>query len=266
MICFYAFLAGMVGCMLSGIWYGNPKRLTHGADWQGQICGFDDAVKDMKFMIFCGSPEREGEFPKYLLEGSTTCVKTCPTSANSTINCLMPAFHNFSSYKGGSIGQVSNVETLEMTLTQSVTLQNAYPTEEWGGRFCLPSSKNPALRELIIDGPWGRYYRPMLSVGGLMDAWPLMLISAGVSCFLGWIFVYTLSRCAGPLILGTMILSTLLALSAGIFFFWAIIIDMDDTTTVYAEFNPIMRLRSVLDMLGGQTFHGTGTRCILAPT
>jgi hypothetical protein len=240
MIGFYVFVAGMVACILSGIWYGNPRRLTHGANWKGEICGFDAAVVDQKFMIFCGSPERKGEFPKYIIEGSTACVSKCPTNSNTTLNCLMPAFHNFSSYKGGSIGSIPNVETLEMTMTQSVTIQNAYPTEEWGGRFCLPSQANPELRDLLINGPWGHYYRPLVSIGGLMDAWPLLLISASVSCLLGWFFVFTLSRCAGPLIFGTMILSTLLALAAGLFFFWAIIIDMEDTTSVYAEFNPIM--------------------------
>jgi hypothetical protein len=240
MVLFWAFVGGMVACILSGYWYGNPKRLTHGSDWEGQVCGFDEAVKDSPFMIFCGSPERVGEFPKYIIEGSTTCVKTCPTNSNSTINCLMPAFHNFSSYKGGSIGTVSNVETLEMTLTQSVTIQQTYPTEEYGGRFCLPSQANPELRALIINGPWGAYYRPMVSIGGLMDAWPILLISACTACLLGWLYVFTLSRCAGPLIFGTMILSTLLMLALGLFFFWAIFIDMNDTTTDYAEFNPIM--------------------------
>jgi len=240
MIAFYAFIGGMVACSLSGFWYGNIKRLTHGSDWKGQICGYDEAVKDFKYMIFCGSPDRVGEYPKYILEGSTACVQTCPTDATMTINCLMPAFHNFTSYQGGSIGQMPNVETLEMTLTQSVTVQNAYPTEPYGGRFCLPSRKNPELRDLIINGPWGHYYRPLVSIGGLIDAWPLLLIAASVACLLGWFFVFTLSRCAGPLIFGTMVLSFLLCLAAGLFFFWAIFIDMDDTSTVFASFNPIM--------------------------
>jgi len=240
MLMFYAFVGGMVACILSGIWYGNVRRLTHGSDWKGQVCGYDEAVKDFKYMIFCGSPERVGEYPKYILEGSTACVQTCPTDATMTINCLMPAFHNFTSYQGGSIGQTPNVETLEMTLTQSVTVQNAYPTEEYGGRFCLPSTKNPELRDLIINGPWGHYYRPLVSIGGLMDAWPLLVISGATACLIGWFWVFTLSRCAGPLLFGTMVLSTLLSLAAGLFFFWAILIDMDNPDAVYTTFNPIM--------------------------
>jgi len=151
------------------------------------------------------------------------------------IDCLMPAFHNFTSYQGGKIGLIDNVETLSMTLTQSVTQQLSYPTKAWGGRFCLP--QDLALRNQIIDGPWGKYYRPMTSVGGLMDAWPLLLIAACISCILGWLYITILARCAGPLILGTMIMGTLLDLALGLFFFLAIFFDLDDSA--YAELNPI---------------------------
>jgi len=247
MILFWVFVAGMTACIGCGLKWGNPKRLTHGANWKGELCGIDAAVKDQPFMMFCGSPDRVGEFPKFIIEGSTACVSTCPTGgstttdpANKPISCLMPAYHNFTSYQGGVIGNVPNSETLEMTLTQSVTQQNPYPTKEWGGRFCVPSDKNPGLRDMIIDGPWGRTYRPTLAVGGLMDAWPLFLGTLALSLLLGFAYMFALSRCAGILIHVTMLIATGLALAAGLFFFWAIFIDTDDTSTTYSKFNPIM--------------------------
>jgi len=237
MVAFWVFIGGMVACILNGIWYGDEKRLTHGSDWEGRICGFDLAVKDLKYMMFCGSPERSGAYPKYIIGGSTACVSSCPTDASMTIDCLMPAFHNFTSYQGGAIGNIPNVETLSMTLTQSVTVQNTYPTEDWAGRFCLP--KDPALRDIIVDGPWGQYYRPLVSIGGIDEAWPLLLISACTACFLGWAYLTVLSRCAGPLVFGTMILSSLLALGAGLFFLIAMLMDMDDADSLYCKLNPI---------------------------
>jgi len=242
MVLFWAFVAGMVVTIGCGLKWGNPKRLTHGTNWKGELCGIDAAVVDAKFMMFCGSPERTGNpaFPKYINAGSTACVAACPTDGSTPISCLMPAYHNFTSYQGGMIGNIPNSETLQVTLTQSVTKQDSYPTEEWGGRFCLPSSANPALRDMIINGPWGRAYRPTLAVGGLMDAWPLFLGTIVLALLLGYLYLFALSRCAGFLIYITMLIATALSLAAGLFFFWAMFIDMDDTTTVYAKFNPIM--------------------------
>jgi len=138
------------------------------------------------------------------------------------------------------VGNVPNSLTLDITLTQSVTEQLSYPTEEWGGRFCVPSSANPELRDLVINGPWGRAYRPTLAIGGLMDAWPLLLGTVVLALLLGGLYIWALSKFAGFLIYITMLISTGLALAAGLFFFWAIFIDTDDTSTVYAKFNPIL--------------------------
>lgn len=244
MIVFWALVAGMVLSVGWALKNGSPERLTHGSNWKGELCGIDTAVADKPFMMFCGSPERTGvpAFPKYIIQGSTACVAACPVDGNSTISCLMPAYHNFTSYQGGMIGNVHNSETLEVTLTQSVTEQLTYPTEEWGGRFCVPSDANPELRDMVINGPWGRFYRPALAVGGLMDAWPLFLGTIALALLLGYLYIFALSKCAGFLIYITMLLSTGLALAAGLFFFWAIFIDTDDPTTEYAKFNPILSI------------------------
>merc|ERR1719460_831170 len=79
----------------------------------------------------------------------------------------------------------------------------------------------------------------MVTFGGLIDAWPLFAISAGVACVLGMVYMWFLGRCAGCLVFVTMILSTLLTFALGIFFFLAVLMDMNDLDTVYAKFNPI---------------------------
>jgi hypothetical protein len=73
-----------------------------------------------------------------------------------------------------------------------------------------------------------------------MDAWPLFLGTMALALLLGFVYMFALSRCAGFLIYITMLIATGLALAAGIFFFWAIFVDTDDPTTVYAKFNPIL--------------------------
>jgi len=251
-VIFWVWVALMVAVSMDGWFNGNYKRLTHGVDWDGRICGNpngDPAMAEVAgkpFMMFCGSPDRENGFPKYIIQGSTACVPECPTAGTKmTIDCLMPAYHNFTTYKGGKVQltngvSIENTETLEMTLTQSVTTQNAYATELYGGRFCLPSRANTPLRDLIINGPWGKTYRPLVTFGSLKDAYPLFLISAGVAVLLGTLYMCFLGSCAGLLIFISMVMTTLFTLAAGVFFFLAVLMDMDDTSTDYAKFNPIM--------------------------
>lgn len=247
MAVFWVFVVLMGACVFDGFTNGNISRLTHGADWEGNLCGIDAAVADKPYMMYCGSPDRGvGGFPKYIIQGSTACVKSCPVGANDTqIDCLMPAYHNFTVYNKGTIKaangvNMENVETLDMTLTQSVTTQYAYPTEPFGGRFCLPSKENPELRDLVLNGPWGHTYRPLVAIGGLIDAWPLFLGAAVLASLMGFLYVWFLQKFAGCLIFVTMVLTTLLTLALGLFFFFAVLQDMDDDTTVYAKFNPIM--------------------------
>merc|ERR1719261_484409 len=152
-----------------------------------------------------------------MIEGSTVCVSNCPTTDAFNLQCLMPAFHNFTAYQGGVIGGATNVETLEMTLTQSVVKQKSYPTTLYGGAFCLPDPTTDVgkeLRNLLLDGPWGSFYRPYVTILSLYHAWPLFAIAAGLAVILGIGYLLIMERCAGPMIFGSMLLSTLLCLAA----------------------------------------------------
>jgi hypothetical protein len=264
---FYFALALNIAIMVYGFYQGRPLRLTHGVNWEGYVCGQENkcqagepgcvggiysGVVDKPFMAFCGSPGRQGFYPKYIIEGSTVCTDKCPhTNAaadQQTWACLMPAYHNFTSYKNGKLpvqggaSLVDNVETLEMTLTQSVTNQLSYPTQEYGGRFCMPSDNHPGgteLRKVIMNGPWGAYYRPLVSLGSLEHAWPLLLCSGGLALILGLVFYSLLQRCAGMVIFISMVGATILTCAAALVFLFCLLKDMNDTNDFYFKFNPI---------------------------
>jgi hypothetical protein len=238
--CLVICLALMGGILFWSFEYGNPKRLTHGTDWQGLICGYDEAVLDKKFLYFCGSPERSGSFPKYILQGSTACIASCPTDNLQDVECLMPAFHNFSLQKNGTLGQLQNVETLNLVVTQSVMKQKSYAAEEFGGRFCVPDSKlNPALHEVVVNGPFGRNIRPLLAFGGLVDAVFLLALSALLALIMSVVYFYMLKKCAGPVIFASMILAFLLLLAFGLVCLWVVFLDPVNPPKDYAKINPI---------------------------
>jgi hypothetical protein len=247
-ICFVLLLAATIAIGIYGFIKGDRARLTHGVDWQGNVCGAGK-MADYKFTYFCGSSERVGMFPKYLLDGSTACVKKCPEGSELKVVCLQPAFHNFTSFQGGMEAldpkqptkMVNNVETLEMTVTQSAVKQVSYPTEEFGGRFCVPSRKaNKPLWELLVHGPWGHRYRPLLAMGSVGNAWPCYLIVAGVSAILSLAYFTLVRRCAGFMMFISMILSAVFCAAVGLSYLFAIFMSMNDPTTTYAKWNPIL--------------------------
>jgi len=90
-----------------------------------------------------------------------------------------------------------------------------------------------------VDGPWGKVYRPMLTVGGLKDAWPLFAIAAGIATLMGMFYFWMLNRYAGVIIALSMVFTTLACFAMGVFFCIAVLMDMEDTTSDYAKFNPI---------------------------
>mmetsp|Transcript_60559 Transcript_60559/g.94186 ORF Transcript_60559/g.94186 Transcript_60559/m.94186 type:complete len:849 (-) Transcript_60559:238-2784(-) len=254
--CFIVCLALCGFFLFWGFMYGDPKRLTHGMNWEGKICGEEnpgmggESVLDKKFLYFCGSPERTIEsgtsFPKFILQGSTACVAACPTTATAKIQCLQPAFHNFTVYRQGTLpapaGQVglTNVETLDLTVTQSLVNQASYATEAFGGRYCVPDSKlSPRLHEDVVHGPWGRHVRPMLAFGGLLDAVFLLGLSAVLAILCSLLYFNLLRRCAGPVIFASMILGGLLLLAIGAIMLWVVFLDPVNPPKDYAKINPI---------------------------
>jgi len=80
----------------------------------------------------------------------------------------------------------------------------------------------------------------MVTIGGLIDAWPLFAGVAGLALLLSWVYLFVFKQCAGLLIYVSMIFSAVASLAAGVFFFIAIFMDTDDPNSDYAKFNPIM--------------------------
>jgi len=239
---FLLYLALMVFIFLYSVWNGDPRRLTHGVDYRGRVCGVDSGVEDLPYMYWCGSPERIGEFPAELLYDSTTCVENCPSGMEDTVSCLLPAYHNFSNYQGGQYQGINNVETLEVVITQSVAKQVSYPTEIYGGKFCIPAERdNNTLRQEIIDGPWADGYRWQEAFGSVRNTWPLLLLTAAISMCLGFCFLQILGHFAGLLIFVIMVLSTLLMWILGIFMICAVFMDPDNEDGAYQTANPIFR-------------------------
>merc|ERR1719310_1323266 len=80
---FIAFQVGMAFILMTALAEGDLRRLSHGFDYEGQLCGVDEAVKDYPFVFYC---PKHG-IPTQLSLDFPVCVLMCPTSANMSIRC-----------------------------------------------------------------------------------------------------------------------------------------------------------------------------------
>jgi len=245
--CLFFFVLFCVGMVCEVLWAASlgvdPRRLTHGVDYSGNICGVD---VPQQWVYWCGSAERSGLYPQTIMHASTVCLDACPANSLQQIPCLMPAFHNVTQMIGGALqlpsGNVMNQQTLKIVVTQSVTYQLSYPTEPYAGKFCMPArSSNSTLRDEIINGPYAWRYRAGAAFGSLRRAAPLLIGIALLTVVLGYLYLLILGYCAGLLIFGVMALSVFLLFSSGLFFLFAIFIPGDAEQTDYHHLNPIFR-------------------------
>jgi hypothetical protein len=221
---------------------GNTQRLTHGFDWDGKLCGIDTGVEDKPFLYFCGSMQRQGDYPISLNPQSAACVKSCPTNTSDSIACLMKEFRNFTDLGYLKSGNLTFRETLNLDITQTVTLQQSYPTEVFHERFCVPTkSEDNMLRSFIVDGPLRQQTRIAMAVASFRHAWPVIIVTALLAVILGLCYLYALKNYAGPLIFASLITAAVLMAILGVFYVFGIFMNPWNTEGTYQQLNLIFR-------------------------
>lgn len=236
-------------CLAMGgiIWYawstGDSRRLTHGFDFRGRLCGVDPEVAHQRYLYYCGAAGAwDGSFPRELNFDSKTCVDRCPADNSASVSCLMHAFHNFTEFPGGVVmNNLTFVMTLNLEVSQSVTYQMSYPTEAYKGKYCVPQwSENNTLKEDVIDGPLRRV-SDLSAAGSFRHAWPVVLVAAMLSAVLGVAYLYLLRSFAGPLIFVSLCVGTVLLIILGIFFLLGLFMNPWDDQGGYQHVNPLFR-------------------------
>eukprot|EP00416_Gambierdiscus_australes_P003334 CAMPEP_0171141260 /NCGR_PEP_ID=MMETSP0766_2-20121228/140333_1 /TAXON_ID=439317 /ORGANISM="Gambierdiscus australes, Strain CAWD 149" /LENGTH=739 /DNA_ID=CAMNT_0011604983 /DNA_START=84 /DNA_END=2303 /DNA_ORIENTATION=+ len=233
-----------MGAIIGYSWvYGDSRRLTHGFDFRGRLCGVDPEVAHLKYLYYCGTQGAfEDEFPKKLNFDSKTCVERCPTDNNGSIDCLMHAFHNFTELPGSFQHNLTFVVTLNLEITQSVTKQMPYPTRPFRGKYCVPQwRENNTLMEDIMNGPLRRVSSLTVAAGSFRHAWPVVLGSAVLAVAMGIAYLHLLRSYAGPLIFASLCVGTVLFALLGLFFLLGILFNPWDQEGPYQHVNPLFR-------------------------
>merc|ERR1719487_938160 len=62
---------------------GDIRRLSHGFEFKGKLCGVDEGLQGLPYVYYC---LKRGTEDKLALD-FPICVMTCPTTGEQDINC-----------------------------------------------------------------------------------------------------------------------------------------------------------------------------------
>ena len=133
LVVFLVYVACMLGISLYAFENGQPRRLTHGFNYQGQLCGVSKAVVDKPMLFWCpkGNRTLHGH-PADLDMEHPVCLTKCPTEPSS-VHC----FDNPTA-KTEVLGTSSRFHSEQITIQERTVTKQAYPSAAFAGMFCVP--------------------------------------------------------------------------------------------------------------------------------
>ena len=180
---FTTFLICWIGAGLYGYSKGDPKLLTYPFDSSGNQCGrVGTRTENYEFIYW--------PFP---IPGSfdvMTCVKSCPTSYNSTIECYPNV-------------RVPNCEMRYEDIYTAPSyvygyLEGIYPCTEFVKRICLPKELSGWAKSAYHDVNNEINVNTVVKwMGDAYTVWPTILIVAGFALGIGIIYFIFIRYCVG---------------------------------------------------------------------
>lgn len=244
LVVFFAFLTGMGFIIVYAVKNGDPRKLTHGFDWQGQLCGVDPAVADSPFLFWCGGngPVVEG-IPSTLNFKSPVCVAECPTGGGDGYSALgafiksrrlterrrlsampvpdeqvkddsdwtgivyCPENSNTSTQIFGEAPAVTKVVTIE----QEVRPQPTYASRKIVDRYCVPDVdlSSPLMQTTLNSTAMADGKTQFLELlGSCRRAWKVIIASVVVAIILCFAYLMFLDLFAMILVYVALFLLT----------------------------------------------------------
>lgn len=211
LVLFFAFCAGLIYCADVARKTGDIRRLSHGFNYRGQLCGVSEGVENRPFLYFCpNGPDVPGQVPHVptsLDLEHPICVRNCPTNATQKFNC----------YMGSTVTQSLTREPNEdysVTINYDFQSTVGYPTYPYMHRYCVPAAKDLAIK--VIDQVCSGWVSLIMTkVGSLRSGYPALVYSIGLAFILGYAYLLTLRLFARILVYACLITLIIGSLVAG---------------------------------------------------
>lgn len=203
---------------------GDLRRLYHGLDFTGNLCGVDQNVTDKPYVYWCaeldpksvtrvgGRAPLYGALDKLDLE-HPICVKSCPTTSTTSHSC----FHA----RTTAVGAIDPATgSFKETVTYDFRKVKDVPTFAVAGRYCMPQSTALMTQaKSALHGTSASSF--LLKASEVANARAALLSSAGLAFLLGYIYLYALEKFASLLVHACLLVSTIFPIAAGAFCIYA---------------------------------------------
>jgi len=180
-------LGGLAAASLYGALHGDIRRLYHGYNFLGEICGVGSQVSK-PMLYWCR--DASGAAGAGLDLAHPVCRERCPTGPGTDAAC-------FSGAREGPKVIIDDLNSYTVQRTYTFQTVPDYNSSAFMGIACLPEDR--ALRMQVAsqfqDGIASRVWLWVVSV---RNAWPLILVAAAVATGLGFLNIAVLQRLAGP--------------------------------------------------------------------
>jgi len=164
---------------------GDIRRLYHGINGEGQVCGVDDAVSDKGLLYWC--PVWNSTTLASVDLVNPVCVSSCPSDGVEVPECASTPI--------------------------------SFASQELMARYCIPdTSVYTDVSNSISDIYFNDYnVAAWEKLSSIPSAWPVFLVTFFVALIIGYCYMFLLKCFAEPLIWASILLSIIGLISFGVF-------------------------------------------------
>jgi hypothetical protein len=210
-----------MGCLYQySLENGEIRRLTHGFNFRGDLCGVDLAVEQQPYLFWCGGLGFTAGIPTSLNLENPICVDECPGEAEAEAKQLVPCpqpSKTIGPIKSGnsSASNVAGAGVYTTEIIQEVVGVPVYPTKVFAAKYCIPKDEN-LEKSLLENGPMsGTLNQVMQAIGSVRRASSLLMGIAALSLGLGYGYLFFMKIFAKPLVYLSLIILVVALLGSG---------------------------------------------------
>lgn len=211
-IIFTAFILAWFAIGFYGFSNGDPLLLTYPFDSNENQCGKPDGDAEDYPYVYYPFPVPGINTLKYRV-----CVKDCPETSSSTIDCYDDPQGPWTSCK-------FKLSDLNLTVDWDLAVYGKYACNGYLSRFCLPNTdKLQAAFEDAYDQVTSAIDISTIQkwLGDVYTVWAVMFIVAGITLGLSAIYMIFLRFCVGVIVWTSIIFTISFIAVLGAFFHWA---------------------------------------------
>eukprot|EP00746_Dinoflagellata_sp_MGD_P036761 gnl/MRDRNA2_/MRDRNA2_18831_c0_seq1.p1 gnl/MRDRNA2_/MRDRNA2_18831_c0~~gnl/MRDRNA2_/MRDRNA2_18831_c0_seq1.p1 ORF type:complete len:621 (+),score=113.99 gnl/MRDRNA2_/MRDRNA2_18831_c0_seq1:3-1865(+) len=195
---------------------GDIRRVYHGFDYKGQLCGVDPAVADKPNLFWCAKTVLPTGDVVDLDLAHPVCIEQCPTSDAGVVNC----------YKGVEVGAPVTIDedTGSFKEERTYTFQEVatYKTYAFASRYCIPNlDDNAVAQSVFAQLKENKFAMMALEAAEVLEAKYVLIGAAVLAIILGYAYLIIIKTLARILVFACLAVLCIAPASAGAYLVYA---------------------------------------------